>query len=122
MGICKALFPPVMKSNRIWHRNSLCPTSLPAAAPNEGQRMKIETYIDALTSYAIKTGLADTEDRHVLINRLLDLLGKADYESSGELQPKTLEVLAPGEIDHSRPGENNQFQSDKNSQRPRLAC
>ena len=31
-------------------------------------------------------------------------------------------VLAPGEISHSGPGEKNQFQPDKNSQRPRLAC
>ena len=37
--------------------------------------MKIETYIDALVSYAMNTGLAEPEDHIVLVNRLLDLLG-----------------------------------------------
>ncbi len=63
--------------------------------------MKIETYIDALTSYAIKTGLADPEERHVLINRLLDLLGKADYESSGGPQPETLEDILAGVLQYA---------------------
>ena len=55
--------------------------------------MKIETYIDAVVSYAMNTGLAQPEDHRVLINRLLDLLGKSDYEPSDEPQPEDIEEI-----------------------------
>ena len=58
--------------------------------------MKIETYIDALVSYAMNTGLAEPEDHIVLINRLLDLLGKPDYVPSDEPQPDDLEEILSG--------------------------
>ena len=58
--------------------------------------MKIETYIDALVSYAMNTGLAEPEDHIVLINRLLDLLGKSDYVPSDEPQPDDLEEILSG--------------------------
>ena len=58
--------------------------------------MKIETYIDALVSYAMNTGLAEPEDHVVLINRLLDLLGKPDYVPSDEPQPDDLEEILSG--------------------------
>ena len=58
--------------------------------------MKIETYIDALVSYAMNTGLAEPEDHQVLLNRLLDLLAKPDYEPSEEPQPEDLEEILAG--------------------------
>ena len=58
--------------------------------------MKIETYIDALVSYAMNTGLAQPEDHWVLVNRLIDLLGKPDYEPSDEPQPEDFEELLAG--------------------------
>ena len=58
--------------------------------------MKIETYIDALVSYAMNTGLAQPEDHWVLVNRLIDLLGKPDYEPSDEPQPEDIEEILAG--------------------------
>ena len=58
--------------------------------------MRIETYIDALVSYAMNTGLAEPEDHIVLVNRLLDLLGKPDYVPSDEPQPDDLEEILDG--------------------------
>ena len=58
--------------------------------------MKIETYIDALVSYAMNTGLAEPEDHRVLLNRVLDLLGRQDYEPSTEPQPEDLEEILAG--------------------------
>ena len=46
--------------------------------------MKIDTYIDALVSYAMNCALAEPEDHQVITNRLLDLLHKEDYEPSQE--------------------------------------
>ena len=63
--------------------------------------MKIETYIDALVSYAMNTGLAEPEDHQVLLNRLLDLLGKPDYEPSQEPQPEDLEEILAGILDYA---------------------
>ena len=63
--------------------------------------MKIETYIDALVSYAMNTGLAEPVDHQVLINRLLDLLGKADYEPSNEPQPEELDEILSGILDYA---------------------
>ena len=63
--------------------------------------MKIETYIDALVSYAMNTGLAEPEDHVVLVNRLLELLDKSDYEPSDELQPEDLEEILAGLLDYA---------------------
>ena len=63
--------------------------------------MKIETYIDALVSYAMNTGLAEPEDHVVLVNRLLELLDKPDYEPSDELQPEDLEEILAGLLDYA---------------------
>ena len=63
--------------------------------------MKIETYIDALVSYAMNTGLAEPEDHVVLVNRLLDLLGKPDYELSDEPQSEDLEEILAGILDYA---------------------
>ena len=61
--------------------------------------MQIETYIDALVSYAMNTGLAEPEDHQVLVNRLLDLLRKDDYVPSQEPQPEDLEEILKGILD-----------------------
>ena len=63
--------------------------------------MKIETYIDALVSYAMNNGLAEPEDHIVLVNRLLDLLGKPDYEPSDEPQSEDLEEILSGILDYA---------------------
>ena len=63
--------------------------------------MKIETYIDALVSYAMNTGLAEPEDHLVLVNRLLELLNKPDYEPSDELQLEELEEILAGLLDYA---------------------
>ena len=63
--------------------------------------MKIETYIDALVSYAMNTGLAEPEDHIVLVNRLIDLLGKPDYEPSDEPQSEDLEEILAGILDYA---------------------
>ena len=41
--------------------------------------MKLMTYIDSLTSYAMNSGLAEPEDHQVLTNRLLELMGEVEY-------------------------------------------
>ena len=58
--------------------------------------MKIETYIDSLVSYAMNNGLAEPADHVVLVNRLLDLLRKDDYEPSEEPQSEDLEEILAG--------------------------
>jgi len=63
--------------------------------------MKIETYIDALVSYAMNTGLALPEDHQVLINRLLDLLRLDSYEPSDEVQSEDLEEILAGILDYA---------------------
>ena len=63
--------------------------------------MKIETYLDSLVSYAMNTGLAEPEDHTVLINRLLDLLGKADYVPSDEPQTEDLEEILGGILQYA---------------------
>lgn len=63
--------------------------------------MQIETYIDALVSYAMNTGLAEPEDHQVLVNRLLDLLRKDDYVPSQEPQPEDLEEILKGILDYA---------------------
>ena len=63
--------------------------------------MKIETYIDSLVSYAMNNGLAEPEDHVVLVNRLLDLLGKPDYEPADEPQSEDLEEILAGILDYA---------------------
>ena len=63
--------------------------------------MRIETYIDALVSYAMNTGLAQPEDHRVLVNRILDLLGKPDYEPSDEPQPDDIEEILKGILEYA---------------------
>jgi len=63
--------------------------------------MKIETYIDALVSYAMNSGLAQPEDHQVLVNRLLDLLAKSDYEPSDEPQSDDLEEILAGILQYA---------------------
>ena len=63
--------------------------------------MKIETYIDALVSYAMNTGLAEPEDHQVLTNRLLDLLHLDSYEPSDEPQSEDLEKILAGILDYA---------------------
>ena len=63
--------------------------------------MKIETYLDSLVSYAMNCGLAEPEDHQVLLNRLLDLLRKDDYEPSDEPQMEDLEEILAGILDYA---------------------
>ncbi len=63
--------------------------------------MKIETYIDSLVSYAMNTGLAEPWDHQVLLNRLLDLLGKDDYEPTDEPQTEDLEEILAGILSYA---------------------
>ena len=63
--------------------------------------MKIETYIDSLVSYAMNTGLAEPCDHQVLVNRLLDILRKDDYEPSDEPQSEDLEEILAGMLDYA---------------------
>ena len=63
--------------------------------------MKIETYIDSLVSYAMNTGLAEPCDHTVLVNRLLDLMGKDDYVPSDEPQTEDLEEILKGMLDYA---------------------
>ncbi len=63
--------------------------------------MKIETWIDALVAYAMRTGLAQPEDRYVLVNRLLEALKIDDYSPSTEPLPETLEEILKGLLDYA---------------------
>jgi len=63
--------------------------------------MQIETYIDSLVSYAMNVGLAEPCDHMVLTNRLLDLMGKDDYEPSDEPQSEDLEEILAGMLDYA---------------------
>ena len=63
--------------------------------------MRIETYIDSLVSYAMNTGLAEPCDHMVLVNRLLDLMGKDDYIPSEEPQTEDLEEILKGMLDYA---------------------
>lgn len=63
--------------------------------------MKLETYIDSLVSYAMNCGLAEPCDHQLLINRLLELLGKDDYTPSDEPQTEDLEEILKGLLDYA---------------------
>jgi len=53
----------------------------------------VEKYIDSLVAYAVKNGLAEPVDKRVLVNRLLDILEKPDYEPSAEAPIEDLEEI-----------------------------
>ena len=63
--------------------------------------MTVETYLDSLVEYAVRRGLAQEEDRMVLTNRLLDLLGKEDYTPSAEPFVEDLEDILAGLLDYA---------------------
>ena len=63
--------------------------------------MELTTYIDSLVSYAMNTGLAQPEDHQVLRNRLLDLMGEAEYVPSGEPKIEDLEEILAGFLAHA---------------------
>ena len=63
--------------------------------------MQIETYIDALVSYAMNRGLAQPEDHQVLTNRILDILRLDDYTPSHEEQPEELEEILAGLLENA---------------------
>ena len=63
--------------------------------------MKIETYIDALVSYAMNCGLAEPVDHQVLTNRLLDILRLDSYEPSDEPRSEELEEILAGMLDYA---------------------
>ena len=63
--------------------------------------MKIETYIDALISYAMNCGLAQPEDHTVLVNRLLEMLQMDSYEPVDEPQSEDLEEILGGILDYA---------------------
>ena len=63
--------------------------------------MNVETYLDSLVEYAVRRGLAQEEDRMVLTNRLLDLLGKEDYTPSAEPFVEDLEDILAGLLDYA---------------------
>ena len=61
--------------------------------------MRIETYIDALISYGMNTGLTQPEDHMVIQNRILETLGLDSYTPSDEPQPEALEEILGGLLD-----------------------
>ena len=63
--------------------------------------MKIETYIDSLVSYAMNAGLAEPCDHVILVNKLLELLGKDDYVPCDEPQSDDLEEILKGLLDYA---------------------
>ena len=63
--------------------------------------MKIETFIDALVSYAMNHGLAQPVDHMVLTNRLLDILRIDDYTPSDEPQTEDIEEILAGILDYA---------------------
>ena len=63
--------------------------------------MKIDTYVDSLVSYALHKELIEPEDRQVIVNRLLDLLQKADYVPTDAPQTEELEKILAGILDYA---------------------
>ena len=63
--------------------------------------MQIETYIDSLVAYAMNNGLAEPVDHWVLVNRILDILQKADYEPSEEPMTEDIEEILGGILDYA---------------------
>ena len=63
--------------------------------------MNIDTCIDSLVDYALRTGLAMEEDRRVLTNRLLDILRLEDYSGDGRGDCEDLERILSGILDYA---------------------
>ena len=63
--------------------------------------MKIEYRIDSLVAYAMINGLAAPEDAQVLVNRLLDILRKDDYESAEGPLCEDIETILAGILDYA---------------------
>ena len=63
--------------------------------------MNIDTCIDSLVDYALRTGLAMEEDRRVLTNRLLDILRLEDYSGSGRGNCEDLERILADILDYA---------------------
>lgn len=61
----------------------------------------VEKYIDSLVAYAIKNGLAEPVDKRVLVNRLLDILEKLDYEPSSEAPIEDIEEILAGILEYA---------------------
>jgi len=61
----------------------------------------VEKYIDSLVAYAVKIGLAEPVDKRVLVNRLLDILEKPDYEPSAEAPIEDLEEILAGILEYA---------------------
>ena len=58
--------------------------------------VKIETLLESLLAYTLRTGLAEPEDQQVLLNRLLDLLKIDDFQESQEELCEDLEMILQG--------------------------
>ena len=63
--------------------------------------MRIEHWIDSLVAYAMMKGLAAPEDAQVLVNRLLDILRKDDYEPAEGPLCEDLETILAGILDYA---------------------
>ena len=63
--------------------------------------MNIFSCIDSLVSYALRTGLAQQEDRRVLTNRLLDILHLEDYQGDGQGECQPLEGILAQILDYA---------------------
>lgn len=63
--------------------------------------MKIETYIDALVSYAMNCGLTEPVDHDVAVNKILEILRLDNYEPSTEPMPDDLEEILKGLLDYA---------------------
>ena len=63
--------------------------------------MKLTTYIDSLVSYAVERGLAEPEDRQVLTNRLLEMMGQVAYIPSDEPLIQDIEKILAGLLDYA---------------------
>ena len=63
--------------------------------------MRIEHWIDSLVAYAMMRGLAAPEDAQVLVNRLLDILRKDDYEPASGPLCEDIETILAGILDYA---------------------
>ena len=63
--------------------------------------MKIETLLESLVAHAIRCGLAEEEDRTVLINRLLDLLRLDSFDAADEPLCEDLETILAQLLDYA---------------------
>ena len=63
--------------------------------------MNIFSCIDSLVCYALRTGLAQQEDRRVLTNRLLDILHLEDYQGDGQGECQPLEGILAQILDYA---------------------